>query len=150
MPRPLATPDRLAFGRGDGRACQVAAFAAAETTSFNRASRGCRRRYATGSTFTRAAISSMNDSCAKVFCRRLGDRSGPVKNGDRIVCVSTRSLATVPVPAASFPTRPVTYDGAALAPLLKPPLGGGAGVRGANGAGGKPASMPVTTLPGWL
>ena len=29
-----------------------------------------------------AAISSMNDSCAKVFCSREGERSGPVKNGD--------------------------------------------------------------------
>ena len=42
---------------------------------------------------TRAAISSMNDSCANVFCSRLGERSGPVKNGDRIVCVRTRSLS---------------------------------------------------------
>ena len=24
----------------------------------------------------------MNDSCANVFCRRAGERSGPVKNGD--------------------------------------------------------------------
>src|SRR5215470_14792205 len=77
-----------------------------------------RSRYATESTLTRAAISSMNDSCANVFCRRLGERNGPVKNGDRIVCVRTRSLATVPVPPAALPTRPVTYDGAAFAPLL--------------------------------
>ena len=97
---------------------------------------------------TRAAISSMNDSCANVFCRRLGDRSGPVKNGDRIVCVSTRSLLTVPVPPHAPPTQPVTYDGAALLPLLNRPAGGGAGLRGANGAGSNPASMPVTTLPG--
>jgi hypothetical protein len=69
----------------------------------------------------------MNDSCANVFCRRLGDRSGPVKNGDRIVCVSTRSLLTVPCRTARRATQPVTYDGAAFAPLLNRPAGGGPG-----------------------
>ena len=64
-----------------------------------------------------------------MFCRRDGERSGPVKNGDAIVCVSTRSLAIVPVPPAVPPTRPVTYDGAALLPLLNPPVGAGRGTR---------------------
>src|SRR5689334_4111548 len=149
MPRPVATPFAAAFGRGDGRASQAAPLAAALTTAFSRASPRCRRRYATGSALTEAAISSRKHSCAKVFCSRDGDRSGPVKNGDAIVCVSTRSLAIVPVPPAVPPTRPMTYDGAALLPLLKPPVGAGAG-RGLNGAGANPASMPVTTLPGVL
>ena len=74
--------------------------AARETTSRRRGSRRCRSRNSTGSAFTCAAISSRNDSCAKVFCRREGDRSGPVKNGDAIVWVSTRSAVTVPVPPA--------------------------------------------------
>ena len=50
----------------------------------------------------------MNDSCAKVFCSRLGERSGPVKKGDAMVCVSTRSLFTVPVPPHVPPAHPVT------------------------------------------
>ena len=147
MPRPVATPVRAAPGLGDGRASQFAAFAAAATTSFSRGSLRCRRRYATGSAFTCAATSSRKHSCANVFCSRDGDRSGPVKNGDATVCVSTRSLATVPAPPASPPTRPATYDGAALLPLRNSPAGSAA-ARGANGAGSKPASMPVTTLPG--
>ena len=89
----------------------------------------------------------MKDSCANVFCRRLGERSGPVKNGDRTVCVSTRSLFTLPVPPQRPPAHPVTYDGAALLPLLNV-VGGGATARGENGAGGMPNSMPVTTFPG--
>src|SRR5206468_11043696 len=137
-----------AFRSGDGRVSQRAAFAAVETTSFSRGSRRCFSRNATGSAPAFAAISSMNDSCANVFCSRLGDRSGPVKNGDRIVCDNTRSLAIVPVPPHSLPTQPRTYDGVALLPLLYRPDGGGAGVRRANGAGSKPASEPVTTFPG--
>src|SRR5260221_13924906 len=90
----------------------------------------------------------MNGSCAKVFCSRDGERRGPVKNGDRTVCESTRSLFTVPAPPHRAPTQPVTYDGAALLLLLKAPPGSGAGERGANGAGSKPASCPVITLPG--
>src|SRR6185369_11264456 len=95
---------------------------------------------------TCAAISSIRHSCANVFWSLDGDRSGPVKNGEATVCVSTRSLATIPAPPAVPPTRPVTYDGAALLPLLKPP--GSVAARGANGAGENPASMPVTTFPG--
>ena len=49
----------------------------------------------------------MKHSCANVFCRRDGERSGPVKNGELTVCVSTRALAIDPVAAAM-------YDGAAL------------------------------------
>src|SRR4029453_12288210 len=148
MPRPDPSPVAGRFGFGDGRASQFAALAAAATTSLRRESLKCRSRYATGSDFTCAAISSISDSCANEFCRRLGDRSGPVKNGDRIVCVRTRSLLTTPVPPQVPPTQPVTYDGAALLPLLKRPAGAGAGVRGANGAGSNPASTPVTPLPG--
>ena len=43
----------------------------------------------------------MKHSCANVFCRRAGDRSGPVKNGDATVCVSTRALAIDPVAATT-------------------------------------------------
>src|SRR5258706_15813793 len=92
----------------------------------------------------------MNDSCANVFCKRLGDRNGPVKKGDLIVCVSTRSLFTEPVPPHVLPTQPTVYDGTTLLPLLKPPDGAGAGDRGVTRAGSNPASMPVTTLPGAL
>src|SRR5438067_886519 len=76
MPRPAATPVRSTFDLGDGRASHFAAFATADTTSFSRASLRCRSRYAIGSAFTCAATSSMNDSCAKVFCRRDGDLRG--------------------------------------------------------------------------
>jgi hypothetical protein len=107
-----------------------------------------RSRYATGSAFTCAAISSISDSCANVFCSRLGDRSGPVKNGDRMVCETTRSLLTIPVPPQAPPTQPATYDGAALLPLLNRPVGRCAGERGENGAGSNPARTPVITLPG--
>src|SRR5262245_1907088 len=92
----------------------------------------------------------MKHSCANVFCSRAGERRGPVKNGDSTVRLSTRSLLTMPQPPDSAPTVPVTYDGAVLEPFSKPPCGGGAGVRGANGCGGKPARKPVTTLPGAL
>ena len=50
----------------------------------------------------------------------------PVKKGDRTVCTRTRSLAIVPAPPALRATRPDTYDGAALLPLLN--AVGGAGV----------------------
>src|SRR5690242_8972158 len=90
----------------------------------------------------------MNDSCANVFCSRSGDRSGPVKNTDGTVCAITRCTATVPVPDALPPTRPLTYEGTALL-LLKYRTGAGDGVRAWNGAGSNPASMPVTTFPGW-
>src|SRR4030095_12016950 len=102
-----------------------------------------------GSACTFAAISSISDSCAKVFCRRDGERSGPVKNGDATVWVRTRSLATTPAPPAVPPRPPFTYDGAALLPLLKRPPGSAA-ARGVNGTGANPASIPVTTLPGVL
>ena len=78
MPRPDATPTRRAPARGDGRASQFAALAAALTTAMSLGSRRWRSRNATGSAFTCAATSSMNDSCAKVFCRRDGERNGPV------------------------------------------------------------------------
>jgi hypothetical protein len=41
----------------------------------------------------------------------------------------------------------VTYDGAALLPLLNDE-GGAAATLGESAAGSKPASTPVTTLPG--
>src|SRR6187397_163262 len=90
----------------------------------------------------------MNDSWAKVFCSRSGDRRGPVKNGERMLCVNPRWLVTVPVPPQRAPTQPVTYEGTALL-LLANPVGSGAGDRGDNAAGLKPASSPVTTLPGF-
>ena len=82
----------------------------------------------------------MNDSCAKVFCSRDGERSGPVKNGDFTVWERTRSLFTVPAPPQRPPTQPATYEGAALLLLLNEPPGSGAGERGVNGAVSKPAS----------
>ena len=42
----------------------------------------------------------MNDSFANVCWIRSGERSGPVKNGERTVCVTTRSLRIVPPPHA--------------------------------------------------
>ena len=66
------------------------------------------------SAFTWAAISSMNDSWANVFCNRAGDRSGPVNSGDGTSCVSTRWLWIFPVPPARPLTVPVTYEGTAL------------------------------------
>src|SRR5258705_9451538 len=89
----------------------------------------------------------MKHSCANVFCKREGDRSGPVKNGDAMVCVRTRSLFTVPAPPHVPATQPAIYDGAALALFPKRPPGAVA-TRGATRLGSKPASMPVTTFPG--
>ena len=63
-----------------------------------RLSRRCCRRKATGSAFACAQSSSMKHSLAKVFWIRKGERSGPVKNGDRTVWVSARSLRMVPPP----------------------------------------------------
>src|SRR5205814_94002 len=114
MPRPATMPVRRLPGRGDGRVSQLAVFAADFTTSISRGSARCRSRYSTGSAFTDAAISSMNDSCANVFCNRAGARNGPVKNGDLTSCVSTRWLWIFPVPPHCAPTQPVTYDGTAL------------------------------------
>ncbi len=87
-------------------------------------------------------------SCAKVFCSRLGERSGPVQKGDSTTRESMRSLLTVPVPPETPLIAPATYDGTTFWPLASGPAGGGAGDRGANGAGGKPARYPVTWFPG--
>src|SRR5687768_7146579 len=92
----------------------------------------------------------MKHSCANVFCRRAGDRKGPVKNGESMTCESIRSLVIVPVPPHIPPMHPVTYDGTTLLPLSYAPVGGGAGDRGATPAGSNPARKPVTTLPGAL
>src|SRR5678815_1889443 len=100
-----------------------------------------------GSALTEAAASSRKHSCAKVFCRRDGDRNGPVKKGERMVCVRTRSLLTVPAPAQLVPMQPATYEGAALLPLRSVPLGGVV-ARGDTPAGSNPTSEPVMTLPG--
>ena len=78
----MTTPVRRVPGFGDGRASQFAVFAAAFNTSISRGSLRWRSRYATGSAFTAQAISSMKLSWANVFCRRAGDRSGPVKKRD--------------------------------------------------------------------
>src|SRR5882672_7292675 len=149
MPRPLATPVRDAAGFGDGRVSQPACFAAALITSFNRGSLRWRSRYWIGSAFTCAAISSKNDSCANAFCSRAGERSGPVRNGDGTVWVSTRSLATVRVPLLLPPTRPVTYAGTALLPLPRL-FGSGAWARGATPAAARPSNKPAATFPGAL
>jgi hypothetical protein len=89
----------------------------------------------------------MKHSCANVFCKREGERSGPVKNGDRMVWVRTRSLLIVPAPLQLFPTHPAIYEGAALLLFRSAPPGGVA-ARGMTPAGSKPTSDPVTTLPG--
>src|SRR5665213_2476357 len=134
---------------GDGRASHFAALAAALTTSIRRGSLRCLRRNATGSAPIADATSSMIDACANVFCRRSGERSGPVQKYDFRLCVSTRSPAMVPVPPRRPPTLPATYDGA-MFKLLAYAVGSGAGVLGVNGCGSAPARNPVMTLPGLL
>src|SRR5580698_5586113 len=142
MPRPRTTPVRGTTAFGDGRASQFAAFAASSTISRKRASRRWRTRYSTGSALTCDASSSMKHSCAKVFCSRAGDRSGPVQNGETTLCNSTRSLLTLPVPLLELlellelPTRPATYEGTPLLLLLNE-AGAGAGDLGLNGSGSK-------------
>ena len=74
-------------------------------------------------------------SCANVFCRRFGERSGPVQKGDGTVRDSMRSHATVPVPPEAPPTVPVTYDGTTFDPFASGPLGGAAGDSGTKAAG---------------
>ena len=114
MPRPVATPVFRIAAFGDGRVSHFAALAAALTTSISRGSLRCLSRYATGSALATAATSSSIDSCAKEFCSRSGERSGPVQNSDFTLCDSTRSLAIAPVPPRRPPTAPATYDGTAL------------------------------------
>jgi len=93
-----------------------------------------------------AATSSIKLSFANVFCKRLGDRKGPVKKGDAIEWLSTRSLLTVPVPPQAVPTQPEPYGEAELPLLLK--VVGGAAAAGTSGGVGNPARAPVTMLPG--
>ena len=73
----------------------------------------------------------MNDSCAKEFCKRAGDRNGPVQNDPRTLWTSTRSLITVPVPRDFPPNRPAKYEGIPLLFLLKF-AAAGAGERGSD------------------
>src|SRR5207249_183373 len=101
----------------------------------------------TGSAFTSAATSSRNDSCANVFCKRAGDRNGPVNNGDGTSCERTLSLRMFPVPPLRPLTEPATYEGVALL-LFAKLVGSGAGVLAAKAWGWNPASRPVTTFPG--
>src|SRR2546426_12418644 len=75
-----------------------------------------------------------DDSCAKVFCNRAGERKGPVHSGDRTSWVTTRWLVTFPVPPHRWPTQPVTYVGTALL-LLAKFVGSGAGVRAVKPTG---------------
>ena len=91
-----------------------------------------RSRYSTGSARTRAATSSMNDSCAERVLQPpwRPQRSRP--KGDATTCMSTRSLLTVPVPPHAPPTQPVTYEGAAFWPLSNADVGAGAGLRRAS------------------
>src|SRR4029077_6865399 len=114
-----------------GRLCQFAALAAALTTSLRRGSLRWRSRYSTGSALTCAAISSRNDSCANVFCRRAGDRNGPVNKGEGTSCERTRWLRMFPVPPLRPFTEPVTYEGTALL-LFAKFIGSGAGVLAAK------------------
>src|ERR1039457_377474 len=134
MPRPLAIPVRAKPGFGDGRVSQLVAFAASSTIARKRAWLRWRTRYSTGSAFTFDANSSMKHSCANVFCRRAGDRRGPVQKGETTLCTSTRSLNTVPAPFETPPTRPATYEGTPLLLLLNA-AGAGAGARGLNASG---------------
>src|SRR5580658_992925 len=89
----------------------------------------------------------MKDSWAKVFCKRKGERRGPVKNGDFTVWASTRSLRIEPVPPHFPLMHPATYEGTALLPLRSSPVGSVAGF-GVTVSGSKPASIPVITFPG--
>ena len=118
MPRPAAIPVFWLCGFGEGRASQFANSAAPFTTSITLGSFRYRSRNATGSAFTRAATSSIKHSWANVFCSRAGERSGPVKNGDGMLCVSARSDVILPVPLAAPPTLPATYEGTPLLLLL--------------------------------
>src|SRR5690242_6886362 len=89
----------------------------------------------------------MKHSCAKVFCSRSGERSGPVKKGDLTACINTRSLRTEPAPPHLPLMHPATYEGTALLPLRNSPLGSTAG-RGAIVCGSNPTNIPVITFPG--
>ena len=65
------------------------------------------------------------------------------------VLATSISASTNPTRVAGRTVRqPVTYDGAVFRLLLSGVFGAGAGVRGVDAAGAKPASQPVTTLPG--
>src|SRR5260370_22805609 len=92
-----------------------------------------------------AATSSIKLSFANVFCKRLGDRKGPVKKGDAIEWLSTRSLLTVPVPPQAVPTQPEPYGEAEL-PLLLKVVGGAAGA-GTSGGARNPRRAPVPMCP---
>src|SRR5258708_32486685 len=111
-------PVLLVRGLGEGRGSHLAVSAAALMTSTRRGSLKCRSRYSTGSAFARAASSSIKPSWAKVFCKRAGDRSGPVQKGEGVLCMSDRSDLIVPVPFNMPPTCPATYDGTPLLLLL--------------------------------
>src|ERR1700678_2244817 len=104
MPRPLTTPVRSAE-RGE-RASHLHAMAAALSTPIVRESCRCCNRKATGSAFACAHSSSIKHSLANVFWIRKGERKGPVKNGERTVCVSARSLLIVPPPLHEPPAHP--------------------------------------------
>src|SRR3984957_8860668 len=104
MPRPLTTFVRSAE-RGE-RTPHLDAIAAALRTPMVRASRRCCNRKATGSDFACAHNSSIKHSLANVFWIRKGERKGPVKNGERTVCVSARSLLMVPPPLHEPPAHP--------------------------------------------
>ena len=83
-------------------------------------------------------------SCAKVFCSRLGERSGPVQKGDSTTRESMRSLLTVPVPPDTPLTVPATYDGTTFGRWPAGRSAAAPAIAAANGAGGKPARYPVT------
>src|SRR5437899_7237303 len=133
MPRPVRTAPVWA-GAGDGRACQPAALAARLITAASRASLVWASRNAIGSAPAAAASSSMNDSVANVFWRRLGERSGPVNSqGEYTPYEVTRSLANA-------------YQGVEFRPSS--PSGGDGGGEGGGGGSGNPARTPEGMLPG--
>ena len=104
------------------------------------------KRYSTGSAFIFAATSSMKHSCANVFWKREGERSGPVKKGEAPLCVSERSDLIVPVPAVSFDAarqiRRHPFE------LLLYCVGSGAGEPVQTVPVRSRAGIPLTTLPG--
>ncbi len=61
----------------------------------------------------------MKHSFAKVFWIRNGERSGPVKNGDRTVCVKTRSLRIGASARAQAVDTPGEVSGNVVALILK-------------------------------
>ena len=80
-PRPVTVLPLWSL-RGEGRGFQSAFCAAALITAMSRAFFRWRSRSSTGSTFSAAATSSMNDSLAKWICGPTGSRRCEVRSGE--------------------------------------------------------------------